>query len=215
MYNGYGYGFSMSVEAKRVSIANVIVENFEYWTKVARNAIFSAFNRYVDGNDLATDVWMSFNEKQLNANQDAFADSKSEAESIIGSTIKLYAMNPRYVPGIRDLNKAKTANKGMDITMCSFEAVDESVSDTDSTALSIDILYARDFVSKWDMMCDKDELKTVEKLDLVRQLSNVYATCKTAEERNAVIQAARTYLDWNVDTPEEYKEAILILAKNM
>lgn len=208
-----GYALTLNTTVNPISIAKVLEENFEYWTNVARKAIFKEFNREGDAGALAGDVWfvLSSNEKQ--ANTKAFAPTVEEAEKILGRQIRMYAKNTRYVPGITELAKIKTAHKNTDVTICSFSAVADTIEDNlDKLNVSIEAVYVKDFATKWDKMCDDGQLTFKQILNLIKQLAIPFKT-GTAEERLALIQTVQDLTDLGPDSSDELKEALYAAVK--
>lgn len=206
-----GYALTMTTTLNPISIADVLVNSFEYWVKIADKALFKEFNRYGEARELVSDVWTSFSNKEKAANTVAFAGTVEEAEKILGRQVRLYAKNARYIPGLADLAKARTANKGMDITMCSMGAVEETLTAADELSMSIDVVFAKDYATKWDQMCDDGELTIEQKLDMIRQLAVPFASCTTADERMTLVGVIRDMLDLGPDSPVELQEAMYTL----
>lgn len=202
-----GYSLTMATPINAVSITEVLLSQFEHWVAVADRALFKEFNRYGDARVLVSDVWTSFSSKESVANTAAFAPTVEEAEKILGRQVRLYAKNARYIPGLADLDKARRANKNLDVTMCSLSAVEETLTAADELDMSLDIVYAKEYATKWDQMCD-DGQYTIEQLcDLIRQLAVPYKT-GTKEEKAAIVSTIQQITDLGPDSADELKEVM-------
>lgn len=202
-----GYSLAMATPINAVSITDVLLNQFEHWVAVADRALFKEFNRYGDARVLVSDVWTSFSSKESVANTAAFAPTVEEAEKILGRQVRLYAKNARYIPGLADLDKARRANKNLDVTMCSLSAVEETLTAADELDMSLDIVYAKEYATKWDQMCD-DGQYTIEQLcDLIRQLAVPYKT-GTKEEKAAIVSTIQQITDLGPDSADELKEVM-------
>lgn len=209
-----GYALTLSSQVKAVSIAKVLEEQLEHWVKVADHAIFKEFSRYGEARELVGDVWLSISTKERNANVEAFADTKEDAERMLGRIVRMYAKNSRYVPGITELAKIKSANKDMDVTVCSFSAIADSLETSENDIdMSIEAVYMQQFGTKWDMLTSDGQLSLNQTLDLIKQLAQLLEVA-TPEERINVITMAQSELELGPDSPQEVKDAFYAMVRN-
>ena len=209
-----GYALSLNSQIKAVSVAKVLEEQFEYWVRIAEQAIVKEFNRRGEARELIGDVWMSISNKERNANVEAFADTQEEAEKMLGRTVRMYAKNTRYVPGITELAKIKAANKDTDVTICSFSAVADSLEDaSEDIDLTIEAIYMQQFGSKWDKLTSNGQLTLNQTLDLISQLARLLDVA-TPEERYNVIEMAKSELELGPESPQEVKDAFYAMVRH-
>lgn len=208
------YALTMSSTVKPVEIVSVLIKQLPHWKSFTERYLRSNFNRFeVSADDLLQDVWISFNTKANQANPKAFAYTEEEAECILASTIMLYAKNAKYIDGLAELSKAKNQTGSEDMVFCGMESVAETLATPEENAtIGIDAVYARQFLTKWDKMCDDGELTSAQKLDIIKQLAPIYASSST-EDRAKLVDTIRQLIDLGPDTPDEYKEALYDLMR--
>lgn len=199
-----GYALSMATTINPVSIAKVLEENFEYWVRIAESALLKEFSRYGEARELVCDVWTSFSRKENAANTAAFAASVDEAEKILGRQVRMYAKNARYIPGLEDLAKARTANKGQDVTMCRLTAVEDTLTSKDELNMTLDAVFTKNYATEWDKMCDDGQYTIEQLLDLVKQLAIPYKT-GTPAEREAIVSTIQEMTDLGPNCSDELK----------
>ena len=217
-----GYALSMETTINNVCIADVLVESLNYWYDVAKKALYKNFNRTCYFEDLITDLYIRLKKAADNAELKAFAYSKTDAKRIIGELVKQYACSKKYVAKLEDFDKATQAT-GQELTFCSLEAFNDSLSETDIEALEndessfvgLDVHFAREdaqkFANAWDSMNDDGEMTVNEKIKLLSEMAVTYKSLTTEAEKSALVNTARYLLNLNEDTPDELKKAFYTL----
>ena len=212
-----GYALSMSTSINAISIADVLANNLDHWYKTAKGALYSVFNRECDYQGLIHDLYCRQQKKANDGIPSAFAPTEADAEAIIGRLVAKYAQSSKYATGLEDLNAAKDANKGMEVTFCGLESFgekldfEEAVQTTADVDVILDVHFAKDFINKWDAMKDTEELSTDEKLKILSELAVAFSSLTSDAERTAIVNTAKSILDLGEDTPDELKKAMYTL----